>query len=54
MQSEYKVPDRKITIFSNLWYKSGPVLKNGVLVNYEITWPKKVINNRLILIANLF
>ena len=31
----YKVnislPDRKITIFPNLWYKSGSVLKNGVI-----------------------
>jgi len=27
LQSEYKFHDRKITIFSNLWYKSGSVLK---------------------------
>ena len=27
LQSEYKFPDRKISIFSNLWYKSGSVLK---------------------------
>jgi len=30
LQSEYKFPDRNITIFSNLWYKSGSIIKNGV------------------------
>ena len=30
LQSQYKFAHRKITIFSNLWYKSGYALKNGV------------------------
>jgi len=30
LQSEYKFPDRKITILPNLWYKMEYFLKNGV------------------------
>ena len=30
-----QVSDRKITIFPNLWYKSGYVLKNGVTDIYQ-------------------
>ena len=30
---DISLPDRKHTIFSNLWYKSGSVLKNGVNIN---------------------
>jgi len=32
-KSEYKFSDRNITIFPNLWYKSGYVVKNGVIAN---------------------
>ena len=31
LQSEYKFHYRKNTIFPNLWYKSGSVLKNGII-----------------------
>ena len=33
------VPDRKITIFLNLWFKSGYVLKNGVKTLKEGSCP---------------
>jgi len=33
---EYKFPGRKITMFPNLWYKIGCVLKNGVKANCRI------------------
>ena len=32
LQSEYKFPDQKITIFTNLWYKSWSALKTALML----------------------
>ena len=39
LQSEYKFPDRNITIFPNLWYKSGSVLQKR---RHDILKTKKI------------
>ena len=47
LRSEYKFLDQKLPIFSNLWYKSGPVLKNDVFavmsIKNEYTESKEIL-----------
>ena len=43
-----KFSDRKMTISPNLWYKSGSVLKNGVIDNKTTIKDVKQSKNKLI------